>query len=297
LNAVASRNAGSQPFLPWRRTRRTCSSARSKNACSSPTVNALPDRRAAQAFHRPQVTQPLISHLRGSRPRRRVRVRRECPDRGQPLPDRGERQIAGQLLGPPPVQHRFHHLLLRDAAYDAMPKALRADLHRRFAAWLGEHGSALVELDELLGYHLGQACRYGAELGMPLDRVLRHVADGEPVPMMRLLQAEGFVTGEVAPEEALAYLSALGDPLRVERFHFDRTWTRHQGAQIAHDKAHRRAGRALTLPARYLLVVRVLSGWMNILAQLDCTVAVRGLARQWLPGFAMPTDDSPAAGH
>jgi hypothetical protein len=51
------------------------------------------------------------------------------------------------------------------------------------------------------------------------------------------------------------------------------------------------------LPARYLLVVRVLSGWMNILAQLDCTVAVRGLARQWLPGFAMPTDDSPAAGH
>jgi len=144
---------------------------------------------------------------------------------------------------------------------------------------------------------------YGAVAALPdgvppaLSRILRHVADGEPVPMMRLLQAEGFVTGEVAPEEALAYLSALGDPLRVERFHFDRTWTRHQGAQIAHDKAHRRAGRALTLPARYLLVVRVLSGWMNILAQLDCTVAVRGLARQWLPGFAMPTDDSPAAGH
>ncbi len=71
---------------------------------------------------------------------------------------------------------RFHHLLLRDAAYAAMPKALRADLHRRFAAWLGEHGSALVELDELLGYHLGQACRYRAELGMPDDIALAEAA-------------------------------------------------------------------------------------------------------------------------
>ena len=51
------------------------------------------------------------------------------------------------------------------------------------------------------------------------------------------------------------------------------------------DPAYWRTGRALTLPPRHLLVVRVLSGWMNILAQLDCTVAVRDLARRWLPGF------------
>ena len=51
------------------------------------------------------------------------------------------------------------------------------------------------------------------------------------------------------------------------------------------DSAARRTGRRLTLPARHLMVVRVLSGWMNILAQIDCTVAVRDLARRWLPGF------------
>ena len=34
---------------------------------------------------------------------------------------------------------RFRHLLIRDAAYDALPKATRADLHERFAAWLEEH--------------------------------------------------------------------------------------------------------------------------------------------------------------
>jgi class 3 adenylate cyclase/tetratricopeptide (TPR) repeat protein len=63
--------------------------------------------------------------------------------------------------------YRFRHLLIRDAAYDALPKATRADLHRRFAKWLEEHGESLVELDEILGYHLEQAALYLAELGMP----------------------------------------------------------------------------------------------------------------------------------
>ena len=62
---------------------------------------------------------------------------------------------------------RFRHLLIRDTAYDALPKVTRADLHERFAAWLEEKGESLVELDELLGFHLEQAARYKAELGQP----------------------------------------------------------------------------------------------------------------------------------
>jgi class 3 adenylate cyclase/tetratricopeptide (TPR) repeat protein len=62
---------------------------------------------------------------------------------------------------------RFRHLLVRDAAYDGLPKALRADLHEGFASWLTGHGSALVELDEIVGYHLEQASGYRAELGLP----------------------------------------------------------------------------------------------------------------------------------
>jgi class 3 adenylate cyclase/tetratricopeptide (TPR) repeat protein len=60
---------------------------------------------------------------------------------------------------------RFRHLLIREAAYDALPKAIRADLHERFAGWLAEHGPDLVELDELLGYHLEQSHRFRQELG------------------------------------------------------------------------------------------------------------------------------------
>jgi class 3 adenylate cyclase/tetratricopeptide (TPR) repeat protein len=61
--------------------------------------------------------------------------------------------------------YRFRHLLVRDAAYDALPKAVRADLHTRFANWLDEHGRSLVERDEIVAYHLEQAARYLVELG------------------------------------------------------------------------------------------------------------------------------------
>jgi class 3 adenylate cyclase/tetratricopeptide (TPR) repeat protein len=71
---------------------------------------------------------------------------------------------------------RFRHLLIRDAAYDALPKATRADLHERLASWLEEHGAGLVELDEILGYHLERASRYRAELAMPRNDELAAAA-------------------------------------------------------------------------------------------------------------------------
>lgn len=57
---------------------------------------------------------------------------------------------------------RFRHLLIRDAAYESLPKATRAQLHERFAEWLEQH--ELVERDEIVGYHLEQAHRYRSEL-------------------------------------------------------------------------------------------------------------------------------------
>ncbi|MBA2641629.1 MAG: AAA family ATPase [Actinobacteria bacterium] len=57
---------------------------------------------------------------------------------------------------------RFRHLLIRDAAYESLPKATRAQLHERFADWLATHD--LVEGDEIVGYHLEQARRYRVEL-------------------------------------------------------------------------------------------------------------------------------------
>ncbi len=58
---------------------------------------------------------------------------------------------------------RFRHLLIRDTAYEGLPKAVRAELHERFAEWL-DASTQLVEQDEIVGYHLEQAARYRLEL-------------------------------------------------------------------------------------------------------------------------------------
>jgi class 3 adenylate cyclase/tetratricopeptide (TPR) repeat protein len=64
---------------------------------------------------------------------------------------------------------RFRHLLIRDAAYDSIPKQVRSELHERHADWLeSTAGEQIVEYEEIVGYHLEQAFRYRAELG-PVD--------------------------------------------------------------------------------------------------------------------------------
>jgi class 3 adenylate cyclase/tetratricopeptide (TPR) repeat protein len=111
-----------------------------------------------EVFHRGAV-QALAPEETQVTPRLAALVRKELirPDRPQ---------IAGE------DGFRFRHLLIRDAAYEALPKSARADLHQRLAAWLEAHGTELVELDEIVGYHLEQACGYRAELGLPSDDAL-----------------------------------------------------------------------------------------------------------------------------
>jgi class 3 adenylate cyclase/tetratricopeptide (TPR) repeat protein len=68
---------------------------------------------------------------------------------------------------------RFRHLLIRDAAYEAMPKELRSELHERFADWLTESRSGF---DEIVGFHLEQAYRLREELG-PVGDEARALAE------------------------------------------------------------------------------------------------------------------------
>jgi predicted ATPase len=60
---------------------------------------------------------------------------------------------------------RFSHILIRDAAYEAVSKRQRATLHQRYADWLAAKLGDEAP-DEIVGYHLEQAHRYGVELGV-----------------------------------------------------------------------------------------------------------------------------------
>jgi class 3 adenylate cyclase/tetratricopeptide (TPR) repeat protein len=141
---------------------------------------------------------------------------------------------------------RFRHLLIRDAAYDALPKATRAELHERFAVWLEGRGAELVELDEILGYHLEQACRYRQELGQvdPHGGALAARA-GERLGLAgrRAILRQDFRAGLNLLQRAADLLS---DELRDARFEIDLGWARFntgQGAEAVSGLAEA-AGRA-----------------------------------------------------
>ncbi len=72
----------------------------------------------------------------------------------------------GWLLGEPVL--RFHHVLIRDAAYRRLLKGTRAELHGRFADWIEARAGEAIEHDETIGWHLEQAHQHLRELG-PLD--------------------------------------------------------------------------------------------------------------------------------
>jgi class 3 adenylate cyclase/tetratricopeptide (TPR) repeat protein len=112
----------------------------------------------------------------------------------------------------------FRHLLIRDAAYAAVPKAERADLHERFVGWLVHRGGAAAEQDEILGYHLEQAHRYRAELGAQ-EEVLRDLADRAARHLARAGERARDRFDDPAASNLLERAAALmerDDPARVE---------------------------------------------------------------------------------
>ena len=80
-----------------------------------------------QVFHRTAVVA-----LARRRPGRRSSSSRSCA--------RTSCGPSSRLL-PDDDAYRFRHLLIRDTAYEALPKATRAELHERFADWLAVKGT------------------------------------------------------------------------------------------------------------------------------------------------------------
>ena len=122
---------------------------------------------------------------------------------------------------------RFRHLLIRDAAYDAIPKAVRADLHERFAGWLADvAGDRIEEQEEILAYHLEQAYRLRSELGPLGDRAvemgirgahhLRAAAQraserGDPPASASLLRRSADLLPDEHPERPLMLYDAANE--------------------------------------------------------------------------------------
>ena len=93
-----------------------------------------------------------------------------APDRRRPPGARLAALVRKELIRPHEAiddTFRFRHMLIRDAAYERVPKGVRADLHERFATWLDGRDE---EFEEIVGYHLEQAHAYLVELGPETGR-------------------------------------------------------------------------------------------------------------------------------
>ena len=54
---------------------------------------------------------------------------------------------------------RFNHALVRDAAYEALSKSARAELHERYADWLEATAAHPDDVSEAVAHHLESALR------------------------------------------------------------------------------------------------------------------------------------------
>jgi class 3 adenylate cyclase len=110
------------------------------------------------------------------------------------------------FLGEPVL--RFHHVLIREAAYQGMLKETRAELHVRYADWLAARATDLTEHDETLGWHVEHAYQYRADLG-PIDAESRVLGERAA----RHLSAAG--RRALARDDVDAAAGLLGRALRL----------------------------------------------------------------------------------
>jgi tetratricopeptide (TPR) repeat protein len=159
-----------------------------------------------KVFHEASVSELTAMNLAGVRDALQALARRDLV--------RSDKAVFSGERG-----YRFHHLLIRDAAYDAIPKEARAMLHERHAAWLEANlGERALELDEIIGYHYEQAHEYRVALGDVTDapRALgRAAAERLGTAGRRAFLRSDGPAGVNLISRSVALLAA-DDPFRVE---------------------------------------------------------------------------------
>lgn len=156
----------------------------------------------------------------------------------------------------------FRHVLIRDVAYDQLPKARRADLHEAISTTMEDQaGDRLAEVEELLGYHLEQTVMYRTELGWDAAPAASRAADHLGHAGQRALLQSDIKAASGLLSRASLLLEA-GDP---------------RGVQVALDRAEalREMGE-LTESERLLVATagRVdVSGDAGLKARLDIALA------------------------
>jgi class 3 adenylate cyclase/tetratricopeptide (TPR) repeat protein len=100
-------------------------------------------------------------------------------DLADQVDDAVEQLIARDLIRPSGADgYGFRHILIRDTAYQTLPRAERSRLHASAGRWLEERSADRAEsLAELIAYHYREAASLSRVLGQAPDEALRDRAE------------------------------------------------------------------------------------------------------------------------
>ena len=149
---------------------------------------------------------------------------------------------------------RFGHILIRDAAYEAVPKKVRGEHHEQLAHWLDGWNAEATE--EIVGFHLEQAYLARSELGQPDEKLAalasragrllasagrRALGRDDFAAASSLLERAAALLDDADPEHRGAVLIDLGLALREsgQLEAADRSFAAAEGA--SGDRLHYRA--------------------------------------------------------
>jgi predicted ATPase/class 3 adenylate cyclase len=180
---------------------------------------------------------------------------------------------------------RFGHVLIRDAAYESLPKQLRAELHERVAGWLDRKPESE---DEVVGYHLEQAYRLRKQLGR-IDGDARRLAEraGERLAAagerasarddaraaVNLLERATSLLPDTRPEKGPA-LVVLGKSLEQTGDYTRREQVATEAIRLARDKGDRvLEWRARLVPMFFVRGPKRSRAWDEIEQDLNQAIA------------------------
>ena len=148
---------------------------------------------------------------------------------GEPLLRALERKEFVQRVGRPSIagetEYAFRHVLLRDVAYEQIPRADRAAKHRRAALWIERISERVTDHAEILIHHYGQA--------FDLLQVLGSKEGGEALetPYRRFLLLAGDRALQLDVGRAEAYFGRALDLVPPD--HTDRATVLTKTAEVA----------------------------------------------------------------
>ena len=111
------------------------------------------------------------------------------------------------------VEYAFRHSLVRDVAYQQIPRALRAEKHERAARWLEQLTTSCDETSETRAHHYREALGYARSAGTVSDELVSRTcaALGDAAERNRAL---GAVASAASLFEEALELCPVGDPSR-----------------------------------------------------------------------------------